>query len=73
MEQKTIEHFFIEQKIEKVKELLSYNELNLNEIADQMNYSSVGYLSNQFKKVTGITPTDFKHSKDVKRLQLDNL
>lgn len=73
IEHKTIEHFFIQQKIEKVKELLAYNELNLNEIADQMNYSSVGYLSNQFKKVTGITPTDFKQLKEVKRMQLDEL
>ncbi|MCP9755942.1 AraC family transcriptional regulator [Lacihabitans sp. CCS-44] len=73
IEDKTIEHFFIQQKIEKVKELLTYNELNLNEIADQMNYSSVAYLSNQFKKVTGITPSEFKLSKNVKRLQINEV
>lgn len=72
-ENKTIEHFFIQQKIEKVKELLTYNELNLNEIADQMNYSSVGYLSNQFKKVTGLTPTGFKQSGVIKRFKLDKM
>lgn len=56
----TIEQYFILQKIEKVKELLTYDELSLSEIADFLNYSSVGYLSNQFKKVTGISPSDFK-------------
>ncbi len=73
VEHKTIEQYFIQQKIEKVKELLNYNELNLNEIAFKLNYSSVGYLSNQFKKVTGITPTEFKQSQNIKRLQLDEL
>ena len=62
----TIEKYFIAQKIEKVKELLVYDELSLSEIADQMNYSSVGYLSNQFKKVTGLTPTHFKNIKEIK-------
>lgn len=56
----TIEQYFILQKIEKVKELLTYDELSLSEIADLLNYSSVGYLSNQFKKVTGMSPSDFK-------------
>jgi AraC-like DNA-binding protein len=56
----TIEHFFISQKIEKVKELLAYNELTLGEIAYKMNYSSVGHLSNQFKKTTSLTPSEFK-------------
>ncbi len=56
----TIEHFFILQKIEKVKELLKYNELTLSEIAYKLGYSSVGHLSNQFKKVTGMTASQFK-------------
>ncbi len=69
----TIEKYFIAQKIEKVKELLVYDELSLSEIADQMNYSSVGYLSNQFKKVTGLTPTHFKNIKENKRKPLDEV
>jgi AraC family transcriptional regulator len=56
----TIEQYVINQKIEKVKELLAYNELNLNEISYRLNYSSVAHLSAQFKKVTGLTPTQFK-------------
>lgn len=69
----TIEHYFIAQKIERVKELLIYNELSLSEIAFQMNYSSVAHLSNQFKKTTGITPSQFKQLKDKKRKQIDEL
>ena len=69
----TIEKHFIAQKIEKVKELLVYDELSLSEIAYQMNYSSVGYLSNQFKKVTGLTPTHFKNIKEIKRKPLDEV
>ncbi|MFA9213132.1 MAG: helix-turn-helix domain-containing protein [Candidatus Methylacidiphilales bacterium] len=69
----TIEKYFIAQKIEKVKELLVYDELSLSEIADQMNYSSVGYLSNQFKKITGLTPTHFKNVKEKKRKPLDKV
>ncbi|MEO8253087.1 MAG: AraC family transcriptional regulator [Flavobacterium sp.] len=69
----TIEHYFIAQKIEKAKELLIYNELNLSEIAFQLNYSSAAHLSNQFKKTTGITPTQFKQLKDKKRIQIDAL
>ena len=57
----TIEKFFIAHKIERVKELLVYNELNLTEISWKLNYSSVGHLSAQFKKVTGVTPSYFKH------------
>jgi AraC-like DNA-binding protein len=60
MEGTTIEKFVIAQKIEKVKELISYNELTLSEIADVLNYSSVAHLSSQFKKVTGLTPTEYK-------------
>jgi len=60
----TIEHFIISNKIEKVKELLLENELNLTQIAEKMHYSSVAHLSNQFKKVTGLTPTNFKNIKE---------
>lgn len=67
----TIEHYFIAQKIERVKELLLYNELTLSEIAYQLHYSTVGHLSNQFKKNTGLTPTQFKQSNEVKRKQID--
>ena len=69
----TIEKHFIAQKIEKVKELLVYDELSLSEIAYQMNYSSVGYLSNQFKKVTGLTPTHYKNIKEIKRKPQDEV
>lgn len=69
----TIEHYFITQKIEKVKELLCYNELTLSEIALRLNYSDVAHLSNQFKKMTGITPTNFKKLKENKRVQIDHL
>ncbi len=65
----TIEHFMIAHKIERVKELLVYDEMNLTEIAYQMHYSSVAHLSAQFKKVTGLTPTHFKQIK-VKRLSM---
>ena len=67
----TIEKYFIAQKIEKVKELLVYDELSLSEIAFRLNYSSVAYLSNQFKKVTGLTPSHFKQIKEDKRKPLD--
>lgn len=73
VEGKTIEHYFITQKIERVKELLLYDELTLSEIAFQLNYSDVAHLSNQFKKVTGSTPTYFKKLKENKRLQIDKL
>jgi AraC-like DNA-binding protein len=69
----TIEQFIIFQKIEKVKELLVYGELSLIEIADKLGYSSVAYLSTQFKKTTGLTPSYFKSVKDKKRLSLDDL
>lgn len=65
-ESQTIEQYYIQQKIEKVKELLVYDELTLSEIAYKMNYSSVGHLSNQFKKVTGLAPTHFKEIKAFK-------
>ena len=69
----TIEKYFIAQKIERVKELLVYNELTLSEIAYQLNYSSVAHLSNQFKKVTGLTPSYFKGIKSIKRKSLDQV
>jgi len=69
----TIEKYFIAQKVEKVKELLVYDELSLSEIAFRLNYSSVAYLSNQFKKVTGLTPSYFKQIRDDKRKPLDKV
>ncbi len=69
----TIEKFIITHKIERVKELLVYNELSLTDIAYLMHYSSVSHLSTQFKKTTGLTPTHFKQLKDKKRSMLDNL
>lgn len=69
----TIEHFIISHKIERVKELLVYDELNLTEIAWKLHYSSVAHLSNQFKKVTGLTPSHFKNLKRKKRNNLENL
>lgn len=69
----TIEQFIINQKIEKVKELLVYDELSLNEIAFQLNYSSVAHVSAQFKKVTGLTPSAFKKLSSGHRKPLDNI
>jgi AraC-like DNA-binding protein len=69
----TIEHFIIAHKIEKVKELLLYDELSLSEISYKLNYSSVSHLSNQFKKVTGLTPSFFKNLKNKKRGTLENV
>lgn len=73
IENTTIEKYFISQKIEKVKELLLYNELSLSEIADLLNYSNVAHLSNQFKKITGFSPTHYKQSKDKNRIQIEHL
>lgn len=69
----TIEKFFIAHKIERVKELLVYNELNLTEIAWKLHYSSVAHLSNQFKKVTGLTPSHFKQLRDKRRNMLEDI
>jgi AraC-like DNA-binding protein len=69
----TIEQFIIAHKIERVKELLLYDELNLTQISYIMNYSSVSHLSKQFKKVTGLTPSFFKNLKDKKRIALENV
>ncbi len=69
----TIEHFIIAHKIEKAKELLIYNELTLTEIAEKLHYSNVAHLSNQFKKVTGLTPTFFRKMKHKRLIALENL
>lgn len=69
----TIEKYHILQKIEKVKELLVYDEMSLGEIADQLHYSSSAYMSNQFKKVTGLTPGQFKKLGPANRRPLDAL
>lgn len=69
----TVERFYLTHKIEKVKELIVYDELNLTEIAYKMHYSSVAHLSNQFKKITGLTPTHFKALKNKRRGTLENL
>jgi AraC family transcriptional regulator len=69
----TIEKFIIHQKIEKVKELLAYDELTLSEIAYKLGYSSVQHLSNQFKQVTGFSPSDFKKINLPKRISLDKV
>lgn len=69
----TIEQFIISHKIERVKELIMYDELNITEIAWKMNYSSVAHLSNQFKKMTGLTPTHFKQLKDKRRTPIEEV
>lgn len=73
MEGITIEKFIIHQKIEKVKELIVYDELTLSEIAYRLGYSSVQHLSNQFKKVIGLSPSYFKKLKSKKRKPLDRI
>ncbi|MEA5260212.1 AraC family transcriptional regulator [Arcicella aquatica] len=69
----TVEQYILLHKIERVKELIIYDELNLTEIANKLHYSSVAHLSNQFKKVTGLTPSFFKTLKLKKRSTLENL
>jgi len=69
----TVEHFIIAHKIERVKELIVYDELNLTEISYLLNYSSVAHLSNQFKKVTGLTPSHFRKLKQIRRGGLENV
>jgi AraC-like DNA-binding protein len=69
----TIEHYIISHKIERAKELLIYNELTLTEIADKLHYSSVSHLSNQFKKITGLTPSFFKAMKHKRLIAHENL
>ena len=71
----TLEQYIIRQKIEKVKELLFYDELSLSEIADRLDYSSVAHLSSQFKKITGLTPSEMKKARviDQNRKPLDSV
>jgi AraC-like DNA-binding protein len=69
----TIEKFYLIHKIEKVKELIVYDELNLSEIAYKMHYSSVAHLSNQFKKYTGLTPSHFKMLRNKRRETLEDV
>lgn len=70
---KTLERYFIEQRVERVKELITYEELSLKEISLQLNYSSVAYLSSQFKQVTGMTPTEFRGLHQRSRKSLDEI
>jgi len=69
----TIEQFIISHKIERIKELIIYDELNITEIAWKMNYSSVAHLSNQFKKVTGLSPSHFKQFKVKRRSPIEDI
>jgi AraC-like DNA-binding protein len=69
----TIEHFIIAHKVERIKELIIYDELNITEIAWKLNYSSVAHLSNQFKKVTGLSPTHFKKLKERRRSPIEEI
>jgi AraC-like DNA-binding protein len=69
----TIQQFIIIHKVERIKELLIYDELNLTEISYKLNYSSVAHLSNQFKKITGLTPSHFKQLKDKRRIPIEEL
>lgn len=69
----TIEKYVIQQRIERAKELLTYGQLSLSEIADQLGYSSVQHLSQQFKKVTGLTPSQYKASAEPARIPLDKV
>ncbi|HCE53482.1 MAG: helix-turn-helix domain-containing protein [Lutibacter sp.] len=69
----TIEQFIIVHKVERIKELINYGELNITEIAWKMNYSSVAHLSNQFKKVTGLSPSHFKQIKEKRRSPIEEI
>jgi AraC-like DNA-binding protein len=69
----TIGQFIIAHKVERIKELITYGELNISEIAWKMNYSSVAHLCNQFKKITGLTPTHFKQLKDKRRKPIEEV
>lgn len=73
VEGRTIENFFIEQRIEKAKELLVYGQMTLSEIAYELDYSSTAHLSSQFKKVTGLTPSHFKNVGAAKRKSIDKI
>lgn len=69
----TIQQFIIFNKIERIKELLFYGELNLSEISYKLNYSSIGHLSNQFKKITGESPSEYKHKGNFTRTPLEEI
>ncbi len=69
----SIEKYLIHQRIEKVKELLAYHELNLTEIAYQLHYSSIAHLSNQFKKITGLSPSEYRQKEHIERLGVDEV
>jgi AraC-like DNA-binding protein len=69
----TIQQFIINHKVERIKELIIYDELNITEIAWKMNYSSVAHLSNQFKKITGLSPSHFKLLKDKRRTPIEEI
>ncbi len=69
----TIEKFIISHKVERVKELIIYDELSLTEIAWKMHYSSVAHLSNQFRKITGLTPSHFKKLKNKRRMAIEDI
>jgi AraC-like DNA-binding protein len=69
----TIQQFIIVHKVERIKELLMYGELNLTEISYLLNYSGVAHLSNQFKKITGLSPSHFKVLKDRKRMPIEEI
>lgn len=69
----TIEQYIISHKIERIKELIVYGEMNITEIANKMNYSSVAHLSSQFKKATGLTPSHFKQLKEKRRIPIEEI
>ncbi len=69
----TIQQYIIINKVERIKELIIYDELNITEIAWKMNYSSVAHLSNQFKKITGLSPSHFKQLKDKRRTPIEEI
>ena len=69
----TIEQYIIAHKVERIKEMLIYDELNISEIAWKLNYSSVAHMSNQFKKVTGLSPSHFKQLKEKRRQPIENI
>lgn len=69
----TIEQYIISNKIERIKELIVYGEMNITEIANKMNYSSVAHLSSQFKKATGLTPSHFKQLKEKRRIPIEEI
>lgn len=69
----TIEQYIISHKVERIKELIVYGEMNITEIANKMNYSSVAHLSSQFKKATGLTPSHFKQLKEKRRIPIEEI